>query len=351
MAKLRKQFEQALNLIEINGQKLERAIEAHTEIRELLQQDEQLKQWGIEPLLTGSYGRQTGIYPGKDVDIFLRFTELDTKAEPKAVYDAVWRVIVQEYGQYGQKDGRAQQQARSIKVLFPDHDDTSGSHGDFSVDAVPAVRDGKFWAIPTKDQNRWVNGEGRWITTGAVLFGDLSKELNQAASSPMVGDRHAYKPMVKLVRQIREVHLGETRPGGLYLEFVTFETWHSRLVTGSEWDDLLARTLQCIADRFGWAGVKPLLDPVLGTPVDPPLSEGEINQAAVIFGKLAGKANRALDMNNADAAAEWRKILGGNERADPVFPNPPNTGGHGGGTAAVIGTGVATRRHEAPRFG
>ena len=46
MAKLRKQFEQALNLIEINGQKLERAIEAHTEIRELLQQDEQLKQWG-----------------------------------------------------------------------------------------------------------------------------------------------------------------------------------------------------------------------------------------------------------------------------------------------------------------
>ena len=30
----------------------------------------------------------------------------------------------------------------------------------------------------------------------------------------------------------------------------------------------------------------------------------------MIFGKLAGKANRALDMNNADAAAEWRKILG-----------------------------------------
>ena len=241
MSNLRKQFEQALTLIEVKDQKRERAIKAHTEIRELLQQDEQLKEWGIEPLLTGSYGRQTGIYPGKDVDVFLRFTELDTRAEPKAVYDAVWCVLVHKYGQYGQGDGRAQQQARSVKVLFPDRDDTSGAHGDFSVDAVPAVCDGTLWAIPTKDQNLWAGGNGRWITTGAVRFGKLSEELNQAATSPMVGERHAYKPIVKLVRQIREAHLGDKRPGGLYLEFATYEIWSSRLVTGSEWDALLAR--------------------------------------------------------------------------------------------------------------
>ena len=83
MPNLRKQFEQTLTNIEVNGQKRKRAIEAHTEIRELLQQDEQLKQWGVEPLLIGSYGRETGIYPGKDVDVFLRFTRLDTWAEPR----------------------------------------------------------------------------------------------------------------------------------------------------------------------------------------------------------------------------------------------------------------------------
>ena len=74
----------------------------------------------MEPLLIGSYGRDTGIYPGKDVDVFLRFTGLDTRAEPRAVFNAVWRVIVRKYGQYGQDGGRAQQQARSVKVLFPD---------------------------------------------------------------------------------------------------------------------------------------------------------------------------------------------------------------------------------------
>ena len=286
MANLRNQFEQALTNIEVNGQKRKRAIDAHTEIRELLQGDEQLKEWGVEPLLIGSYGRETGIYPGKDVDVFLRFTKLDTRAEPRAVYDTVWRVIVRKYGQLGQGEGRAQQQARSVKVLFPGRDRISG--GDFSVDAVPAVRDGELWAIPTKDQNRWVEGEGRWVTTGAVLFGDLSTELNQSASSPRVGNRPAYKPIVKLVRQIRETHLGDKRPGGLYLEFATFEAWRSGLVEGSEWDVLLARTLQRIADRFRQAEVNPLRDPVLGTPVDPPLSAAQVEQAAAIFEKAGG---------------------------------------------------------------
>ena len=329
MSNLRKQFEQALTNIEVNGQKRKRAIEAHTEIRELLQQDEQLKEWGVEPLLIGSYGRGTGIYPGKDVDVFLRFTKLDTRAEPREVFDAVWRVIVQKYGQYGQGGGRAQQQARSVKVIFPDRDRTSGAHGDFSVDAVPAVSKGELWAIPAKDQNRWLEGEGRWVTTGAVRFGDLSEDLNQSASCPKVGQRQAYKPIVKLVRQIRETHLGDKRPGGLYLEFVTFDAWRSRLVAGSEWDVLLEQTLRCIADRFERAGADPLLDPVLRTPVDPPLSAGQIKQAADIFRKLAVAGNRALFMNDTDAASEWRKILGGNDRANPVFPSP-NTGGRVG---------------------
>ncbi len=355
MPNLRNRFDKALTNIEVNGQKRKRAIDAHTEIRELLQQDEQLKEWGVEPLLIGSYGRDTGIYPGKDVDVFLRFTRLDTRAEPRAVFNAVWRVIVRKYGQYGQDGGRAQQQARSVKVLFPDRDRISG--GDFSVDAVPAVRHGNLWAIPTKDQNRWVEGEGRWVTTGAVLFGDLSTELNQSATSPRVGDRPAYKPIVKLVRQIRQTHLEDKRPGGLYLEFVTFEAWRSGLVAGSEWDVLLARTFQRIADRFRQAGVNPLRDPSLGTPVDPPLSAGQVEQAAAIFGKLAAAANRALPMNDTDAATEWRKILGGNDRANPVLPYPPNSGGGVGGTVAATGVGAvggggaATRRNEAPRFG
>ena len=353
MPNLRAQFEKALNNIEINGQKRKRAIAAHTEIRELLQQDEQLKAWGIEPLLIGSYGRGVGIYPGKDVDVFLRFNNLDTRFEPRTVYDTVWRVIVRKYGQLGQRNGRAQQQARSVKVLFPDSVGASGRRGDFSVDAVPAVRDGDLWAIPTRDQNLWAGGEGRWIRTGAVLFGELSEQLNQADASPMVGNRHAYKPMVKLVRQIRETHLGDRRPGGLYLEFVTFQAWRSGLVTASEWDTLLARTLRCVVDRFERARFEPLRDPVLQSPVDPPLSVEDVEQAAAIFGRLAAAASRALGMNAGDATVQWRKILGGNERTPTVFPSVPKSGGQAASAIAAGGTGVSSgrRRNEATGFG
>ena len=122
---------------------------------------------------------------------------------------------------------------------------------------------------------------------------------------------------------------------------------------------LLARTLQCIADRFRQAGLNPLLDPILGTPLAPPLSPGQVEQAAAIFGKLAATANRALSMNDTDAATEWRKILGGNDRAKPVLPYPPNSGGGGGitvaaagaGAGAASGIGATARRNEAPRFG
>ena len=357
MPHCRQQFDQALTNIEVNDEKRERAIAAHSEIREFLQQDERLKEWGVEPILIGSYSRRAGIYPGKDVDILLRFTNLDTGAEPKAVFDAVWRVIVKEYGQYGQGKGRAQQQARSVKVRFPDSDGTSGPQGDFSIDAVPAVRDGELWAIPTKDQNRWAGGEGRWVTTGAVWFGELSEDLNQAPTGPMVGNRHAYKPMVKLIRQIREVHLGDRRPGGLYLEFMTYEAWRSGLISGDEWDTLLAQTLQYIADRLARANVDPLVDPVLGTAVSPPLSESQIKHAAEVFSKLAGAANRTAGLEDSEAAADWQRILGGNDRANHVFPTPPNIGGRGGAVAPAIGGGGvgvgggSTRRNDASRFG
>lgn len=360
MPNLRRQFEQALTNIEINGEKRKRAIEAHTEVRELLQQDDLLKTWGLETLLIGSYGRDVGIYPGKDVDILLRFTNLDRSAEPRKIYDAVWRILVDKYGQYGQAEGRAQQRNRSIKVHFPDSTGGSGQHGNFAVDVVPAVKAGQFWAIPTHDQNQWAGGDGRWVVTGAVQYGELSSDLNQSPATPRVGDRPAYKPIVKLLRQIREAHLGEAKPGGLYMEFLAYEAWSKRHVSGTEWDVLLAGTLKYVADHFANASLKPLFDPILGTPYDPPLTEGQIKQAAERFGHLAKDADDTLSMSDYDAALVWQKILGTNDRTKPhsVFPLPPKPGDGGGGIAgpAIVGGGgtggtSVVRPNEAGRFG
>ena len=315
MATLQSQFDEALRNIEINDDKAERAIKAHTEIRALLENDEQLRKWGVDTKLIGSYSRDAGIYPGKDVDVFVKLAELDTEATPKDVYNAVWQALAKQYGDI--KDGgRAQQQARSVKVEFPD-DDLS-----FAVDAVPAVRDGERWAIPTKDRNRWAASTGRWVTTDPERFGELSSALSTAEWSPAVGGRNAYKPIVKLMRQARRTHLGERRPGGLFVEFAIYEAWNSGRVAGNEWGSLFAQTLRQVAQRFADAAWFPLHDPALNAPVEPPIAEEDLANAATIFLELADKADVALNADDGKAAVEWREILESNERCDSVFPLP-----------------------------
>lgn len=345
MHALHDQFDRARTNIEVNGEKRQRAIDAHTEIQDLLSDDEQLRAWGINTRLIGSYSRKTAIYPGKDVDVFSRFECLDTSASPDAVYGRVEEVLVEEYRDVA-NGGRVTPQARSIKVDFPD---SRGTNASFAVDAVPAVRDGRRWAIPTKDRNLWAPGQHRWVTTDPERLGDLSSELNTAPWSPTVGGQGAYKPIVKLMRQAREVHLGDRKPGGLYVEFAVYDLWVHRQVTGDEWGPLFASTLSHVANRFSLASLQPLVDPGLGTPVDPSLDVTQWEHASATFSSLATLASEALSASRCEAALKWRRILGTNARGQ-VFPLPPGCGSTGP-AAASLATVAATRPSEARSFG
>lgn len=347
MDSLHAQFEQARTNVEVNGAKRERAIAAHTEIQSILNANDQLRAWGINTRLIGSYGRQTAIYPGKDVDVFARFEVLDTSASPESVYNVVESVLVRQYGHI-RGGGRVTPQARSVKVDFPD---ANGS-ADFAVDAVPAVRYGPRWAIPARDRSLWSYVPSRWIATDPERFGDLSTTLNQAAWSPSVRGQGAYKPIVKLMRQVREVHLADQKPGGLYVEFAAYDVWRKGLVSGSEWGVLLSATLRMVAERFNRALSEPLLDPGLGTPVDPALSAPEWGRAASVFHGLAQRAEGALRARRCAAAKVWREILGTNARGD-VFPLPPGCDAAGFAIAAtgIGGLGMAAGNQEASGFG
>ncbi len=349
MNALREQFGHALNRIEVNGEKQRHAIRAHTEIQELLTQDQLLQSWGINTRLIGSYGRKTAIYPGKDVDVFARLENLDTTVSPQVVYDGVWGVLVAQYG-HVDHGGRATPQARSIKIDFPHPTDRGAS---LAVDAVPAVQHGPRWAIPTKDRDLWAPGQTRWVVTDPERFGDLSTQLNQASWSPAVSGQAAYKPVVKLMRQAREVHLKDQKPGGLYVEFAVYDVWANRRVSGNEWAPLFAHTLREVANRFASAVYEPLLDPGLDTPVDPPLDAAQWQHAGSTFQGLANLADQALNSDRCNAALKWRRILGKNDRGQ-VFPLPPGCSGTGAaiGTAGAGLAGIgAGRPREAQPFG
>jgi hypothetical protein len=346
METLDDEFGQAVRNVTISGDKLVLDIAAHTEVRELLEADEELCDWGIDSILIGSYARQTARYPGKDVDVFLRFKNLSVRHSPEKVYNAVERVLVAKYGLKGQDlDGRVTPQARSLKIDFADPDDLY-SDNSFSIDAVPAVPWGEHWGIPNRDRDLWNNDDKRWIKTNPVKFADDTKALATATWSPTVGGVNAYRPIVRLLRQVRHVHFGKERPGGLFTEVAAYYVWGDRLVTGSTWAELLTSTMEQVAKRFEDCAENGLPDPVLGTPMKPALDSWQWTTAAQGLNRLAEQAREALDSERCRAAKMWREILGTNERGQ-VLPLPDGCDANGFPVGAV--TAVSAVGSNDPR--
>lgn len=336
---LANEFDQAVRNVTISGVKRDRAIAAHTEVRALLEGDPELCSWGIDSILIGSYARQTARYPGKDVDVFLRFNDLSVRHHPEKVYNAVDRVLVAKYGLKDRDiDGRVTRQARSLKIDFPDPDDDL-SDNSFSIDAVPAVRWGEHWGIPNRDLDLWNSEEKRWIKTNPVKFAEDTNSLAVATWSPTVGTINAYRPVVRLLRQIRHVHFGDERPGGLFTEVAGYYAWKDHLVTGSTWAELLTSTMEQVAKRFEKCAEDGLADPVLGTSMKPALDSWQWSAAANRLDHLSEQARQALDSERCRAAKMWRDILGTNDRGQ-VLPLPDGCDANGLPVGAVTAVGA-----------
>ncbi|ART67298.1 nucleotidyltransferase [Mycobacterium dioxanotrophicus] len=315
METLNDEFAQAVRNVTVHGEKRDRAIAAHTEVRGLLEADPELSDWGIDTILIGSYARQTARYPGKDVDVFLRFTNLSVHHSPEKIYNAVERVLVEQYGLKDEDSGggRITRQSRSLKIDFPDPEEHF-SDTSFAIDAVPAVPWQGHWAIPNRDRDKWDNDDKRWIKTDPVQFAADTNTLATASWSPIVGTTNAYRPIVRLLRQVRHVHLGGQRPGGLFVEIAAYYVWNDQLVTGTSWAELLASTLEQVSARLNDSAEDGLRDPVLGTPLKPALEYWQWTSAAQTFDRLATEARDALAAERCRAAKIWRDILGTNER-------------------------------------
>jgi Second Messenger Oligonucleotide or Dinucleotide Synthetase domain len=302
---LPQQFEDALRRIEISSDRRAQAMAAHEEVRSLLEAGPGLLAWGVDTTLIGSYSRSTAIHPGKDVDVFVRLTELDRSTSPEVVFEAVRDVLVAQYGP------RASAQTRSVKIDF----DSDGEG--FAVDAVPAVHAGQRWAIPDRDTARWsggASGEG-WVETDPERLGKLTTATNSGVS---VGGRGAYVPTVKLLRQTRRHHLDEARPGGLYFELLAYWAFDHG-VGGGSFAELLAAALRYAANQL--VGSEQLVDPAIGSAYDPQPNPAERAMAAECFDDLATRAETALMSSRCKAAVLWRGILGENARGR-CFPIP-----------------------------
>jgi hypothetical protein len=281
------------------------AIAAQLDVRSKLESDGKLTEWGVDTVLIGSYARRVSIYPCHDVDVFVELPQCPHETTPEAVFTEVQRVLVEAYGE------RAAEQRRSMKVDgFPD---------DLSVDAVPAVPDDGRWRIPQTEKQpfggRWV--KDRWESTDPERLSDLSDQKQKASSA--IDGEPSYRRTVRLVRQIREQHLADAEPGGLYFELLTYWAFEGG-VSATSYAELLALTLTAIATQLesGVVVIEPAMDQRYDPAPEPPV----LAMAASVFRSLADDAQGALGLDECPAAVVWRRIVGTNERG-PCFPLPP----------------------------
>ncbi len=190
----------------------------------------ELREHGLDDVLIGSYARDTGIWPGKDVDIFGKLDRKSVESiRPDVAYQLFLSALESRYA------GRLTEQPRSIKIDFGPADERTpadeflrerkASRADvfpFSVDVVPAVRSGDVWAIPSNDRGEWQRTAAaeRWVRTDPEKLTDLTTKRNSELS---IGGQGAFVPTVKAMRQVRRAHLGDAKPGGLYVELVLHE--------------------------------------------------------------------------------------------------------------------------------
>jgi len=309
MELLTKEFSETLIRIEINGEKLELAIDAHREINNYLSSVEKLKSWGLETILIGSYARRTGIYPGKDVDIFAKLTKLNTTTSPRIVHDTIYDILSEKYG------NRVEKQRRSVKVSF----DYDSRNIEFSVDVVPAVKHREIWAIPSQDIDLWDLSEAteRWVATNPEKLTEITQAINNAIQ---INGQGAYVPTVKLIKQIRKHWLGENKPGGLFFEIMTYWAFNTGL-EGKSFAELVTDVLESIEIQLRNISTAPIIEPALNIQFEPQPEASELSNAVSVIESILKQAQTALSSNKCLAGSIWRKIFGENTRGK-CFPIP-----------------------------
>lgn len=323
MAHLRQQFKDALSSIEPGDDKAN-APEAHRLVRDALTADAKLAEYGVDPVLIGSYKRSVSIRRVKDVDVFVRLPDLPSDVTSKEILDRFFTVLHNEFGRDDDGHQRTKRQDRSLKVAFPDYD--------LDVDAVPARPhwDGESWEIPQKgDDNQWVRTNPESLTS-------LSTAMNSTHDG-------FYVPTVKLLRQTRRALLGKKKPGGFFFEVATYQAFASGLVTGSDQAEYFVAALDevsKIVENFVTFGIA-ISDPTLpGHTISIRATDDELEAARSTFIDAAVAARDALDDDDeGQSALAFQKLLGKNGDDDTVFPMPPGFNDDGSKREFAISAG------------
>lgn len=368
---LTKQFQDMQWCINLGARRLV-AVAAHLEVRTVLSRADVLASLRVQPRLIGSYARDVSIWPGKDVDLFGLATEPGGLG-PQDLYNR-FGVALEDY----RRAGRLRPQPRSFQIDFGDGagertrypsrefirtaaadyglDDDLVDEAEaviergfpFHVDVVPARPHGRHYQIPqtatvvlaTGERQRVLSGE--WVDTDPLGLNDQTTRVNRLVT---ISGQGAYVPTVKAIKQFKSVHLRGVKPSSLFYEFILFEGFDARSISGDTWADVTTAAFEYLNARMATLDTSPVCDPVLGKPYAPLPSAEDRTSATAAVREALRSARRAVNATDrCTAALAWRSVFGGNGRREHVFPMPNGCDGSGTayGAASAVAAGLGS---------
>ena len=213
-------FKEYLSAIEPSEAAVDRAVDAHRELRKDLEKDEKYGPSVERTLLSGSYGRDTAILHIKDVDVIIQttFTQEDLrekKQQSETEQECLLR-LTQEAIERTERAAKTRKRRRSIHVKLPAEINNMGEEQvpELTMDIVPVLiqtgKDKDPMTIADKDL-------GAWYDTYPIT--QLSNSVDRNDESSRIGDRYHYKPLVKIFKAWKQVHFRSTKtPKGFVLE-------------------------------------------------------------------------------------------------------------------------------------
>lgn len=285
------QFLDFLSEIEPSTSTVAACSSAHKNLRAGLRDDENFGEMHVDTFLSGSYKRETAIRPQKiegvlqrpDVDIMVETSHTEDDP-PKDVLDLLHQALI-DSGYENLKVNR-----RSIAVTLVTVD----------MDVVPIIANGDTFLIPDVALKKWLHTNPRGHTQWTI-------DVNAAA-----GGR--FKPLVKLFKWWRRVHLGDLiRPKGFILECLVAEHMN---YTEKNYETVFVELLEAIRDAYGWYAENDSVPSVRDPAV--PANNVFSNVTAAEFKKFYNKvkAHATLtrkaknESDNDKALALWREVFG-----------------------------------------
>jgi hypothetical protein len=231
------------------GERLELAQEWPARIREHLQGHE-METASPHSRLTGSYSRKTAVREIKDVDVlvFLPLAALDDRPS------GVLREIRDALEDFPDASLDLTAQRRSVRVVVPDDA--------LEIDVVPAVAEDEIddvLRVPDRESSTWLDSQ-------PLGYGKALSGLNQANASRV-------KPIIRLLKLWRDLHMVYKRPKSYWLECLVFHAFDQGDVTatGASVADIFTSLLVHLDERVSpgveRGGVPFIADPMLGNNV------------------------------------------------------------------------------------